>query len=69
MAIVAGAVEDRGHLRRHLGARKDRLRFINWWICARGSNELDSREQNNAGNQNDFEDAKHLLAEDEMILR
>jgi len=45
VTIDARTIEDRGHLRRHLRARENRLRFIDWRICPSGPHKLRGKKQ------------------------
>src|SRR5712692_2505078 len=57
MTINARAIEDRGHLRRHLRTRKDRPRFIDGGIRSGGPHELNSKKENYQDNKEPFGDS------------
>src|SRR6266850_85475 len=61
MTITTGALKDGGDLWRHLGACKDRLRFVDRWVRPRGAHKLDAEKNNDQDNGDPFQDSKYCF--------
>jgi hypothetical protein len=54
MTVAARAIKDGGNLGRHLGTRKDRLRFVNLRIGSRRPHELNTDKNDDQDDGNPF---------------
>lgn len=58
MAVLAGTVQDRGHLRGHLLAGMKSLRLINHWVGSGGPHELQTNKHHHHSQDDPFENLK-----------
>ena|SRR5260370_4952529 len=61
MTITAGPFKDGGDLRRHLRARKNRLRFVDRRVRPRRADELNAEKNNDQDNGDPFQDSKYYF--------